>query len=65
MSRQMRRAMEAQQRKTGMQTVIFRRAEGWYPIDIKVGDDIAKHAELNPGTLAVEDMAGNVLWRIQ
>lgn len=65
MNRQMRRAMEAEQRATGMQTVIFRRADGWYPIEVRLDEDLSKHAEINPGTLAIEDMAGNVLWRPQ
>lgn len=28
-------------------------------------DEAAKHAELNPGTLRVEDINGNILWRPQ
>lgn len=46
-------------------TVIFRRAEGWYPIQVRENEDLAKHAELNPGTLTIEDTEGNVLWRPQ
>ena len=65
MSRRDRRAAEAQARKTGKQVVIFRRADGWYPLELPVGEDLARHAELNPGTLSIEDAAGTVLWRLQ
>lgn len=44
-------------------TVIFHRAEGWYPIQLLKGDDVAIHAELNPGTLKIEDaLTGEILW---
>ncbi len=73
MNRQVRRAMEAQPRATGRQTVIFRRDGFSYPVEFldptRCGKSLeaqaAEHAELNPGTLTVEDMAGNVLWRPQ
>jgi hypothetical protein len=55
--------------------VIFFREGGWYPIQLQPVEtlppgvdraaDIAHHAELNPGTLRVEDLEGNILWRPQ
>lgn len=45
--------------------VIFHRAEGWYPIMVRENEDLAAHAELNPGTLRIEDTEGNILWRPQ
>lgn len=44
---------------------VFFRAETFYIIDLPNDEDLALHAELNPGTLRVEDMFGNVLWRPQ
>lgn len=46
-------------------TVIFFRKNGWYPVTLKKGEDFTKHIDLNPGTERVEDIAGNVLWRLQ
>lgn len=50
-------------------TMIFVRAEGWYPVmgvlGVPLAMQAAEHAVLNPGTLRVEDMDGNVLWRLQ
>lgn len=41
--------------------LIFFRAEGWYPIECN--RHAAKiHAELNPGTIRVETIDGEVLW---
>lgn len=45
--------------------VIFRRAEGWYPLDLPITDDLSAHAERNPGTIRIEDIEGNILWRPQ
>ena len=65
MNRHTRRAAEAQSRQTGVQLVVFRRADTWYPLELPLDADLAKHAELNPGTLAIEDAFGNTLWRLQ
>lgn len=54
-------------------TVVFFREGGFYPITMLPPDQCgltleqqaAHHAELNPGTLRVEDTKGNVLWRPQ
>lgn len=46
----------------GMRTVIFFRAEGWYPITLPVGEDLEPHVKCNPGTLRIEDIKGKVLW---
>lgn len=49
--------------------LIFVRADGWYPVpalpDKPLAEQAADHAGLNPGTLRVEDIDGNVLWRRQ
>jgi hypothetical protein len=49
--------------------MIFVRATHFYPIQGVLGVDLKKqaadHAELNPGTVRVEDLEGNVLWRPQ
>ncbi len=73
MTRQLRRAMEALRRKTGRETVIFRRDGFFYPVEFldpaRCGKSLEaqaeEHAALNPGTLAVERMDGTVLWRPQ
>jgi hypothetical protein len=53
----------------GMPILIFFRAEGFYPVEALPDRDLktqaADHAELNPGTLRVEDIEGNVLWQMQ
>lgn len=48
-----------------MMTVLFFREGMFYPIDVPEDDDLAKHAELNPGTLRIEDIRGKVLWQPQ
>lgn len=45
--------------------VIFHRAEGWYPLTLPGNDDLAAHAECNPGTVLITDGEGRVLWRPQ
>lgn len=51
------------------EVMIFVRAEGFYPVQgvlgIPLGEQAAEHAAINPGTLRVEDVDGNVLWRLQ
>jgi len=49
--------------QTEMRVFIFRRKDGWYPIELHADEDLAKHAELNPGTLRIEDTEGKVLWQ--
>lgn len=50
------------------ETMIFFRGDGWYPITgvlgIPLAQQAAEHAELNPGTVRIEDIDGNVLWRL-
>lgn len=41
---------------------IFIREGVFYVIDLPVDEDLNLHATLNPGTLRIEDMSGNVLW---
>lgn len=49
--------------------MIFFREGHFYPIvgipDMPLEKQARDHAEINPGTLRVEDMNGNVLWRLQ
>ena len=45
--------------------VVFFRKGGWYPINVREDEDLSKHVELNPGTIRIEDIYGNVLWRAQ
>ncbi len=44
------------------ETVIFIRADVFYPVTGTACEDWAKHAELNPGTLAIETIGGDRLW---
>ncbi len=56
-----------------MTTLVFFRADMFYPLDIppmpgdypgKTIKEIARdNAKCNPGTIRVEDLHGNVLWR--
>lgn len=41
---------------------VFVRADGFYIVDIYPGSE-ADNAHLNPGTICIEDMRGNVLWK--
>jgi hypothetical protein len=41
---------------------LFVREGSFYVIDLPADDDLNRHAMLNPGTLRVEDVFGNVLW---
>jgi hypothetical protein len=47
-----------------VQLYIFFREEGWYPVEIPP-DHLLANVELNPGTLKVEDLEGNIVWRPQ
>lgn len=54
-------------RRTDMPTrpTVFIREDVFYVVNTYEDDDYAKlaeHAALNPGTLRIEDLAGNVLW---
>lgn len=46
---------------------MFDDCEHFYPIQFmgskSPADEAADHAALNPGTLRVEDVAGNILWQ--
>lgn len=45
---------------------VFHRAETFYVIDLPQDEDLALHAELNPGTLKITDaLTGVVLWSVQ
>lgn len=45
-----------------VQTVIFFREDMFYPIAGRAGEDWAEHARLNPGTIRIEDLEGNIIW---
>jgi hypothetical protein len=48
-----------------MVALFFREIDGnevFYPVEDNLKQDWAEHARLNPGTIRVEDMDGNVLW---
>lgn len=56
-----------------MVPVVFIRDTHFYPVELMEPTECGKtleqqaadHAELNPGTVRVEDMLGNILWRRQ
>jgi len=49
--------------------LVFFRKDGFYMIESPVPDGktvaevVKDHAECNPGTLRIEDIKGNVLWK--
>ena len=46
--------------------VIFHRGDMWYPLELPMNDDLAAHAECNPGTTKITDgLTGQILWRPQ
>lgn len=54
-------------RLTGkVRPVMFHREGMFYLLDLPGNDDLAAHAEMNPGTLKITDaLTGEVLWRPQ
>lgn len=67
MNRHARRKVEATMGTGNPDTrlVIFRRAGSWYPLELPLTDDLAVHAEWNPGTLRIEALDGTILWQPQ
>lgn len=51
------------------EVLIFFRPEGFYPIKAVKGVSLVQqareHAELNPGTIRIEDKCGLILWVLQ
>lgn len=47
------------------QLYVFFREGHFYPIELLDDEDAKHNAELNPGTLRVEDHKGRVVWRQQ
>lgn len=45
----------------GMVERVFFRADGFYFISIVPGSE-DEHARLNPGTIRIEDVEGDILW---
>lgn len=41
---------------------IFRRESFFYVLDLPADDDLQFHADMNPGTLRIEDLEGKQLW---
>jgi hypothetical protein len=54
--------MDKQSKKT--EPFLFFREGHFYPVEIP-RDQVLANVELNPGTLKVEDLKGNVIWRLQ
>lgn len=50
--------------KPDLETFIFFREGMFYPVEIPP-DQLIANVELNPGTLKVEDVKGNIVWRPQ
>lgn len=48
------------------EVVLFIRDDHFYPIQLSgtkpTAEEAAEHAALNPGTLRIENMAGDVIW---
>jgi hypothetical protein len=47
-----------------MQTYLFFRKEGFYPVQLKDDADAIKNALHNPGTLRVENVSGETVWEL-
>ena len=47
-----------------LQPFVFFREGMFYVVEIP-SEDVLANVELNPGTIRVEDLAGNVVWRPQ
>ena len=43
-------------------TYIFKRSNGWYPVDIANDDEAVRQAMSNPGTVSVETADGRVVF---
>lgn len=49
---------------TILQTVMFVRRDGFYPVEYPIGyDDWEVDARNNPGTIRIENAFGEVLWQ--
>lgn len=53
-----------QRQSKDLETFLFFREGHFYPVDIP-RDQVLANVELNPGTLKVEDIQGNIVWRPQ
>lgn len=47
-----------------LEVFLFFREGMFYPVEIP-REQVLANVELNPGTLKVEDIQGNVVWRMQ
>jgi hypothetical protein len=43
---------------------LFFRAEGFYPLELKDDEDARVNARLNPGTIRVENIKGDTIWKM-
>lgn len=54
--------------QTTIPLMIFFRSEGFYSVEAVDGVPLCQqatdHAALNPGTLKIEDIEGNILWSL-
>lgn len=51
-------------KKKQTEVFLFFREGHFYPVEIP-RDQVLANVELNPGTLKVEDIKGNIVWRLQ
>ncbi len=48
--------------ENALKPYVFFRADGFYPIELKDDEDARQNAEINPGTIRVENIDGDVVW---
>jgi hypothetical protein len=60
-----RHARRAAAKTQGGTVYVFFREGMFYPITLRNDEDARRNAECNPGTLRVEDIDGNIVWRPQ
>jgi len=46
-----------------MNTYIFHRDDGWYPVEEVSDEKVLTHVPLNPGTRKIETADGRVIWQ--
>ena len=47
---------------SAVRTYLFRRAGGWYPMELQDDEEARANAECNVGTVKVEDIYGRQVW---
>ena len=43
--------------------IFFREDENWYPVELADDDEARRNAECNPGTVRVETVREEVVWK--